>query len=212
MTSRRTMRAGASLVAAAVLALGAAVAMPLSTQAATPTAHHIGGTLQAGFAATAPTTLMVQTSHYGLVSVSVSSTTKLVRRFNGTATSLAEFSAGDKLVIAGTFQSATSFSATAVKDASIQRAATFMVGTVTAVQGSTYTVSVVHGSRYHTRDPFRAGQSVTLTVSSSTPMAMANGAAATPSSVQVNMRIAAVGVVNRVTHTFISVAHIRILS
>jgi hypothetical protein len=169
----------------------------------------VHGILQSGFSASAPTILTLRTPHTGLVTVSVAPTTRLVRRFNG-ASLLVEFSAGDVLAVAATYQGGSSYSATAIKDVSIQGAYSFMVGRITSIRGTQVTATVL-AAMHSRQDPFWVGESVTLHLSAMTMITLANGTAGTAASLQPGMRIATVGVVNSMAHTFIAVPRIRIL-
>lgn len=174
----------------------------------------ISGLLQPGFSTSVPSTLTLQTIGHGMVTVSLDVNTKLVRRYNGPS-SLAEFSPNDRLNVTAKYEGVGSYSAVRIKDITIQRADTFMVGSITAISGSVITTTVLADDRYiHTgkvKDPFHMGESVTLTLSPSTIITRANGTPGAASDLQTGMKIAAVGVFNRKGHGFTSVSRLHIL-
>lgn len=171
----------------------------------------VHGILQASFSATQPATLTLQTPYHGLVTVGVGSSAKLVRRYNG-ASNLAEFSAGDKLAVVATYLGGSSYSATAIKNVTIQKAFSSMVGQIKTISGDTLTVRVLADSRAKGQNPFRVGESLTQTVSPQTVITLANGTAGTIASLQPGMRFYTLGVVDRKAHAFVSVARIHLLS
>lgn len=171
----------------------------------------VHGILQAGFSTTQPTTLTLQTPYHGLVTVGVGSNAKLVRRYNGRS-NLAELSAGDKLTVVATYLGNSSYSATRIKDVTIQKAFSSMVGRIKTISGSTLTVQVLADSRAKGQNPFRVGETLTQTVSPQTVITLANGSAGTMANLQPGMRFYTLGVVNRKAHAFVSVARIHLLS
>lgn len=171
----------------------------------------VHGILQAGFSATQPATLTLQTPYHGLVTVGVGSSAKLVRRYNG-ASNLAEFSAGDRLAVVATYLGNSSYSATAIKNVTIQKAFSSMVGQIKTISGNTLTVRVLANSRAKGQNPFRVGESLTQTVSPQTVITLADGTAGTIASLQPGMRFYTLGVVDRKAHAFVSVARIHLLS
>lgn len=174
----------------------------------------ISGLLQPGFSTSVPTTLTLQTANHGTVTISLDANAKLVRRYNGPS-SLAEFSPNDRLNVVGKYQGGSSYTAVRIKDITIQRADTFMVGSITAINGSTITATVQADDRYIHRgkvtDPFRVGQSVTLNLSPSTIVTLANGTAGAATDLQTGMTVSAVGVFNRKGHGFTTVSRVHVL-
>lgn len=171
----------------------------------------VHGILQAGFGTTQPATLTLRTPYHGLVTVGVGSSTKLVRRYNG-ASNLAELSAGDKLAVVATYLGNGSYSATRIKDVTIQKAFSAMVGRIKTISGNTLTVQVLADSRAKGQNPFKVGETLTQTVSPQTVITLANGSAGTMADLQPGMRFYTLGVANRKAHAFVSVARIHLLS
>jgi hypothetical protein len=171
------------------------------------------GQLQSGFGTAAPTTLSIMTPLHGLVTFSVASTTGIIRRYNGTS-SLAELSAGDNLLVFVRFTGPMNqpYPAMVVKDISIQAHAAATVGTIKTISGNTVTVTVMaNGRLYKHQDAFKVGETVTLNVSASTKIILANGTAGSLSSLQPNMKIWVNGVANRKAHSYTTVDRIRVL-
>jgi hypothetical protein len=174
----------------------------------------ISGMLQPGFTLSngATSTLTLQTSNHGTVTVNVDSNTLIVRRYNGVS-SLDELSPNDHLTVVGKYLGNNVYSATKIKDFSIQRAYTFMVGLVKGVDAthSTLAVTVQANGRHHARDPFKIGQYITVNAAGAT-ITLANGTTGAVSNLSPNMRIAVVGVYNRKAHSFSTVNRIRVLN
>jgi len=159
---------------------------------------------------TAPTTLMIQTPHRGVVTVQVSATTQIVRRF-GAASGLDELSVNDVLEVRGALVGPNTVAATHIRDFSIQGAFTHLIGLVLAVTPNSVSVVVQQDKR--ARAPFAVGEHLTLPVGSST--AVISGTTVTmgsTSAITMGMRVASLGIFNRVSHSFISTFRIRILS
>lgn len=206
----------AVLGTALLVGLGAFQLGPAAVQAAVPASNTaLGGALQAGFGVTAPATLMVQSPKHGLVSVLVTSSTKLVRRYNGQS-ALDEFSPGDNLSVVGVMSGTTAMTATLVKDNTIQKAFTRNVGSITAISPSStsgltqISVQVLHDSRVKSQNPFHVGATLTFTVSSAMTVTLADGSAGTVANLTSGMTIVSLGVFNRHSQSFGSVAHIRV--
>lgn len=158
---------------------------------------------------TAPVSLTIQTPHNGQVTVAVTPSTKIVRRYNG-ASSLDELSANDVLQVRGVTSAAGTITATWMRDVSIQAAYTRLVGQVTAVTPNS--VSVVVQRDETGRSPFIVGQNVTLPVGASTQVI--SGTTTTTGStggIAPGNRIVALGVYNRIGNTFQSTFRIRVL-
>ncbi len=179
---------------------------------ATPgTVTAITGVLQQGFSTTAPAALTVQTQRHGTVTVNVTASTLIVRRYNGVAASLAELSPNDRLSIVGKYLGNNTYSATIIKDFTIQRAYTFMVGQVSGVNGNTLTVTVQANGPHHATNPFTIGQSITVNTAGAA-VTLANGTAGAASAIGQGTRIAVAGVYNRKAGGFTTVYRIRVLS
>jgi hypothetical protein len=182
-------------------------------------ATEVHGTLQAGFAATAPATLTIRTPYHGLVTIAVDSSTTILRRFNG-ASGLDELNAGDSLGLVAVWHGGTTYGAKLVKDLSIQKAFTWSEGTITALSmmtptGSitpttTITIAVLAGGERSRVNPFRAGQTVTLNVTTTTVL-LATGTVGTALSLRNGMQISALGLVDRKSLTYTEVARIRVI-
>lgn len=231
MRLTRILATTTALAATALLSMGVAGAVPAHADSTVPTATAIAGTLQSGFGTAEPSTLTVVTKGHGTLSVSVSTTTTVVRH-GGNASALTELSAGDSLLIRGTFQSSTTFAATIVRDLSISRATIY--GAVTAIcncaaNATTVTMtpqrllsgrgawSTIRAKRLHAvpllaRPSAPTPASITFTLVPSTPATLANGTAGTTASVQVGMHVAVSGVYDRATHGFLSVSSMHIVS
>lgn len=190
----------------------------LSPQAGQTTEVH--GILQAGFAATAPATLTIRTLYHGLVTIAVDSSTTILRRYNG-ASGLDELNAGDSLGLVAVWHGGTVYGAKLVKDFSIQKAFTWSEGTITALSvmaptGSitpttTITIVVLAGGGRLRVNPFRAGQTVTLNVTTTTTVLLATGTVGTALSLRTGMQISALGLVDRKSLSYTQVARIRVI-
>ncbi len=172
----------------------------------------ISGVLQPGFtvSSAATSTLTLQTRNRGTVTVNVDSNALIVRRYNGIS-SLAELSPNDRLTVVGKYLGNSTYSATTIKDFTIQRAFTFMIGEISGVSGNTLTVTVQANNRHHARDPFKIGQSITVNATGAT-VTLANGTTGAISALTPNTRIGVVGVYNRQAHSFTSAFRIRVLN
>jgi hypothetical protein len=182
----------------------------------------VGGTIVSDPGLTAPTSLTLQTKNYGVITVNVAASPAVlvVRRYNGRS-ALDELSPGDTLVVKGAFTDAThkTFAATAIKDYSIQEAATRAVLQVSA-QGFNTTNSSFSGVVMHDVNsvlaPFDEGVTVTVMVNSATKILAPATAPATgvvsgaTSNIQANQTVTVLGVYNRQTKTYISTLLVRI--
>ncbi len=212
MVRSQIIRAGAILITTAigVAALGP-VAAPVHAANRPARIHHnqqYQGYLTATPSSTsAPTTLMIQTPNRGQVSVSVTSSTKIIRLY-GAASGLDEFSANDVLQVRGTTTAPGAVTAAWIRDISIHAAYGRLAGLVTAVTPTS--VSVVVGRDPHT--PFVYGQNITIPVGAST--AVVSGTTTITGSVgslAAGNRIVALGVYNNNSRTFQSTFRIRVL-
>jgi hypothetical protein len=158
---------------------------------------------------TVPATLTVQTASGTTVTVTVSATTKFVRHYNGHS-GLDELTAGDRITADGSFEkgSSTTFDARRIKDWSIQRAYTRVVGSVAAVQNGVMTLRVARGRSRHS--PYWHGEGVWVTLSSST-IVMAGSSTVTVDAVQPGVRVLVMGVYDRASRS-LRAGRVRILS
>ncbi len=156
-----------------------------------------------------PTTLTLQ-SNGTSYTVDISTTTKLVRRFNGVS-ALDEFAANDQLTVTGTIETGNTIMATRVKDLSIQAAYTRMLGQVTAVStpGAAPSLTVTVLKDGSGRAPFAPGQSYTLPIGATTQVT-ANGTtvAGSLNGIVAGEQVTALGVFDRTSRNFVSVARI----
>jgi Domain of unknown function (DUF5666) len=106
----------------------------------------------------------------GQLPVAVTTSTQIVRRYNGKS-GLDELSAGDRLELTGTFVN-TVFTASVVKDVSIQDAYSTLVGTISYISPMTtppyFTVRAQRDA--HGRAPFQDGQVLTVDVQPGTQL------------------------------------------
>jgi hypothetical protein len=161
--------------------------------------HKVDGVVQTVSGTTAPATLTVQAGST-TVTVTVAATTKYERRYNGPS-SLDEFTAGDRITAWGSFEksSTTTFDAQRIKDWSIQRAYTRVVGSVAAVQkNGLVTLRVARGGSGHS--PYWHGEDVSVTLSPST-LVMSSPVTGTLDAVQPGVRVLVMGLYDRVSHT-----------
>jgi hypothetical protein len=171
--------------------------------------HKVDGVVQTVSGTTAPTTLTVQAGST-TVTVTVAATTKYERRYNGPS-SLDEFAAGDRITAWGSFDkgSPTTFDAQRIKDWSIQRAYTRVVGSVAAVQNNgLVTLRVARGRNVHS--PYWHGEDVSVTLSPSTRV-MSGSVTATVDAVQPGVRVLVMGLYDRVSRS-LRADRVRILS
>ena len=212
MVRSQIIRAGAILITTAVgvAALGpvAAPAQAASRPARIHPNHQYQGYLAATPSSTsAPTTLTIQTPNRGQVSVSVTSSTRIIRLY-GAASGLDELSANDVLQVRGTTTAPGAVTATWIRDVSIHAAYGRLAGLVTAVTPNS--VSVVVGRDPHT--PFVYGQNVTIPVGSSTQVVSGTTTiTGSVGSLAAGNRIVALGVYNNNSRTFQSTFRIRVL-
>ncbi len=212
MVRSQIIRAGAILITTAVgvAALGpvAAPAQAASRPARIHPNHQYQGYLTATPSSTsAPTTLTIQTPNRGQVSVSVTSSTRIIRLY-GAASGLDELSANDVLQVRGTTTAPGAVTATWIRDVSIHAAYGRLAGLVTAVTPNS--VSVVVGRDPHT--PFVYGQNVTIPVGSSTQVVSGTTTiTGSVGSLAAGNRIVALGVYNNNSRTFQSTFRIRVL-
>jgi hypothetical protein len=154
------------------------------------------------------TTLTVQTASGTTVTVSVPATTKFERRYNGHS-SLDELTAGDRITADGSFErgSTTTFDARRVKDWSIQRAYTRVVGTVATVQNGVVTLRVARGRSEHSA--YWHGEDVWVTLPSSAIVA-SGSVAVRVNAVQPGVRILVLGLYDRASRS-LRAGRVRIL-
>jgi hypothetical protein len=142
--------------------------------------------------------------------VTVAATTKVVRRYNGLS-SLDELTVGDRITAWGSFDKGrpTTFDAQRLKDWSIQRAYTRVVGSVVApVQNGVVTLRVARGRTVHS--PYWHGEDVGATLSSST-IVMSGSITVTVDAVQPGVRVLVMGLYDRASQS-LRAYRVRILS
>lgn len=212
-----------SLTALAVTGALVSTGLALSPAAHAATApkpdYYTGYLVSAPTSLTAPTTLSYQTRYKGLLTVNVSTSTQIVRRYNG-ASELDELSANDQLQVWGKL-TGTTLVATRIKDTSIQDAWTRFVGRVLTVSPSSVSVIDLHNVRHDPRKDkmmkdghwvFGPGAHLTLPIGASTVVISGTTTmTGTSSLISVGQRIVALGTVNRNTHNFTETARVRIL-
>jgi len=202
-----------TLLVIIVPGLGIAQAAPLAAKPG------LAGTLVSETTNAGATTLLVSTKKQGQVSVTISSGTIFVRRYNG-ASALDELSLNDSLTISGAFAtgSTTVFTAARVKDLSIQEAATRAVLIITTVNTATntFTGTVLHEASSRAT-PFSVGATVTVTVSASgvpmTKIMMWSNGKLVPTTIanlQAGQKVTVLGVYNRKLHTYTQTRSVRI--
>jgi len=182
-----------------------------------PVVHEVTGTLVGEFGAAAPAMLTVQTDHSGLITVAVgvSPTVGIVRRYNGHS-ALDEFTVGDRLIISGSFADATTYTATWIKDVSIQEAATRAVLTITGTPTATSFTGVVLHDVNSARAPFDEGATVTVTISSETKIMIPAAAPSTGetagqvASLAAGQTVTVLGVYNRKLHAYTTTRLVRV--
>jgi hypothetical protein len=149
--------------------------------------------------------------------VNVSTTTKIVRLYDGPS-ALDEMSPGDALLVRGTTVTTGTINATWIKDQSIQRKYTRLVGTIQSVGASSATVIVTRDE--HGPTPFHLGQTITLTVGASTKVisptatgtTLYTGTAGLPIlSGDMGGRVTVLGVYDNVQNVFTTVDRITLL-
>lgn len=166
----------------------------------------INGTLLTLAGTTAPTSLSVQTKS-ATITVMVAGTTTLLRRYNGHS-NLAEFSPGDQLSVRGSYEagSTTTLDALSIKDKSIQHAFTDVLGQVQSVANGAATLVVAHKRGFFS--PYRHGGNMQVTFTSAT-IVMSGGVTTTVDAIQPGLKIIAMGLYDRHTHT-LRAARVRI--
>ena len=213
----------------ALVALLVLVAPGISSiQAAAPMAKHrpiinrighpvmgastvITGTLATLSGVTMPVSLTLTTAHGAVTVTFASPTATIVRRYNGKS-ALDELSLGDTLAAKGVM-SGTTFTATALKDLSIQEASTRAVVQVTGVSATGFTAIVRQAAHAH-NTPFTIGATITATVASTTKIMMPATAPATGmvagslSNIAVGQTVTVLGVYNRLQKTYTTTNHV----
>jgi hypothetical protein len=169
--------------------------------------YMVDGILRRISGTTVPATLMVQAGSM-TVSVTVPATTTFVRRYNGHS-GLDELTAGDRIIAYGSFKngSTTTFAAQRIKDWSIQRAYTRVVGSVATVQNGIVTLRVARGRSEHS--PYWHGEDVWVTLPSSA-IVMSGSGAVRGNAVQPGVRVLVMGVYDRASRS-LRAGRVRIL-
>jgi hypothetical protein len=134
-----------------------------------------------------------------MVVLTVPATATLVRRDNGRS-GLDEVTVGDRITADGSFErgSTTMFDAQRLKDWSIQRAYTRVVGSVATVQNGVVTLRVARGRSEHRA--YWHGDDVWVTVPSSAIVASGSGAV-TVNAVRPGMRVLVLGLYDRASRS-----------
>jgi hypothetical protein len=169
--------------------------------------HTVDGVLRRISGTTMPAKLTVQAGSM-TVTVTVPTTTKFVRRYNGRS-SLDELTAGDRIIAYGAFKngSITTFDAQRITDWSIQRAYTRVVGSVATVQNGVVTLRVARGRSEHSA--YRHGEDVWVTLPSSAIVASGSGAVAVKA-VRPGERVLVLGLYDRASRS-LRAGRVRIL-
>ena len=220
-----------SLRSLAVTALAAGLVLPVAASAAgpggnsgghhTPTAggsqrpsssrHQVSGLLTGMTGTTVPAALTLGAGSTAIV-VTVPATTTVVRGYGGHS-SLDELAVGDRIIAQGSFQkgSTTAFNARWIKDWSIQRAYTRVVGSVLSVQSppNSLTLQVARGGSQHR--PYQRSQPMTVNLTSSTLKIVSGTATVSVDALRKDMRVLVLGVYNR-TQSTLRAARVRVLS
>ena len=183
---------------------------PGSSQRPSTSRHQVSGILTVLPGPAAPTTLTVLAGHTA-ITVSVPSTTTVVRGYGGRA-SLDEFAQDDRLTAQGSFKpgSKTIFNARWIKDWSVQ-AHSRVVGSVDTVQlgpPNSLTLQVARRSSQH--GPYQRSQPMTVTLTSRT-LIVSGSITMAVGDLHQGMRVLAMGVYNR-TQSTLRAARVRVLS
>jgi hypothetical protein len=146
---------------------------------------------------TAPTTMMVERSpNTPEITVAISPTTTLVRRFNGPA-DLSQFSAGDQVHVIGTGTAATTITATEVKDNSIQVAYTQINGRVLSISRAFDRMVLRVTANQGGNAAIPVGNIATLNITPATPVVLIGQPNATVTNVRPGMVLTLWGLSNR---------------
>jgi hypothetical protein len=212
-TAGRRLGRTLGLTALVGLTIAGAVA-PLTAQAAgkaLPKAKHAALVSNREYqivalSAGTPNTIQVKNlvTGAGPITVSLSPTAVIVRRYNGKA-SFGELSVNDLITVAplkALGQTAAPVLATRIKDFSIQVAYTQIAGTITGITGITPALSqvtlTVTATKGHNVAAFMVGQSVTLDITSVTPVFLGK-TAGTTASLKIGMTVRTFGLSDSVT-------------
>jgi len=200
---------------------GAATPTAVATTVGSTTAGRsvtVAGNVVSDSGSTAPAVLTVQTARFGLITVNIASSPAVVftRRLGGSS-ALDEVSSGDSVSVRGTFTDSTNktLNATALQDFSIQDAATRAVLQITQVTATGF-VGTVMADNVNVPHPFSVGQTVTVTVGSSTKIVVPATSPATgdvtgsQSNLAINQTITVLGVFNRNLNSYDSADLVRI--
>ena len=209
-TAGRRLGRTLGLTALVGLTIAGAVA-PLSAQAAgkvLPKAKHAALVSNREYqivalSAGTPNTIQVKDLVTGAspITVSLSPTAVIVRRYNGKS-SFGELSVKDLITVAplkALGQTAAPVLATRIKDFSIQVAYTQIAGTITGITSDLSQVTLtVTATKGHNVAAFMVGQSVTLDLTSATPVFLGK-TAGTTASLKVGMTVRTFGLSDSVT-------------
>jgi hypothetical protein len=150
----------------------------------------------------APTTLTVLAGHTA-ITVSVPSTTTVVRGYGGRA-SLDEFAVGDRIRTQGSFLTSTTFKARRIMDLSV-KARSRVVGNVLSVAGLPDSFTLRRGSQYS------KPMTVTLTTPTTSALIVSGTVTVKADALKSSMRVLVLGTYNR-THSTILASRVRVLS
>jgi hypothetical protein len=158
---------------------------------------------------TVPAALTVQAGSTEII-VTVPVTATVLRSYGGRS-SLDEFAKGDRISAQGSFQTSTTFTARWIKDWSIQRAYSRVVGSVYNIQGlpNNFTLQVARGGSQ--RSPYQRSQQVTVNLTSPTLKIVSGTSTVSVDALRQGMRVLVMGVYNR-TQSTLSATRVRILS
>jgi hypothetical protein len=193
-----TIAAGAS----AMLTFGIQPSAPVS--AAAPA--HIAGTVTAAPSTAAPTSFTFRRRNNLTATISVSTSTVVVRRYGG-RTGITAVGAGDSLQVWGSFEAGnTVFDATKIEDASLQ---------YTSGRGKVLTIDTAANTMTVRVTGKSAGSPiadiVTVSVPAGSSIPVQQGSPVPLTSVQVGDVVSVGGVYNRTSKTFTSATSLRIL-
>lgn len=167
----------------------------------------VDGTLEAVGGTAAPTTLTVKSAGGIVVTIAVSDTTRIDRRYDG-ASSLDELAVGDRLVARGRFESGGTgvFDAAEIRDVSIQKAYTRVVGVVDTASDTGLTLAV---RRHMQHGPYRRGDDLTVTFASGVVVTTGT-VTTTVSAIAPGQRVLALGIYDRASKA-LQASRLRIL-
>lgn len=208
MSTRIIKRSAVVVLLLASMAL-TVTASPVATQAAPPPLTTLQGYLIAApLTTTVPVVLLVQTRTQGIYQVAVSSTTRVVRRY-GALSGLDELAANDVLQIHGQKTGSGAFTATLIRDNTLQAADTRLVGLVTSVSATS--VSVIVEKDLKGQAPFSVGTNMTLPVGATTTVISGTTIqTGTTTLLTAGAEVLALGTFDRISHSFTAIFRLRV--